>query len=288
MLMHQQARHAGASALGLGYARILFAPDGGEGGGGNGGGTPPNPGNGGAGGAGDDDDKKRMIKARDTAKKEKLAIITALGLDPDDIEIVETGDSENPYQVKGLESVQELLNAGRTGKDKKKAGDDRERELQTAYQRKLETKTQEYNRREAGLRSMVNSFAITAPLREAAAAENAMDVDGPEKGQYSDIVTALQGRLSAEIVFDEDTGKPSLKVVAKAEDGTVLLDKDNKPATVRQLVKEYLDKRPHMRRSTFRPGPGVGGTGGANGSTHKPGNAGGPSAAVKALFGTVR
>jgi hypothetical protein len=294
------------------YREPLLAPDGGGSGGGdavsgggggagsgngdNGGdaGTANQGGNNGGGAAADVVPRKEfkdVISQRDRYKATQRATIQefaeALGIDPDDVKIVETGNKDKPYKLEapGLAEAATAVKEARTKKGEK--WEDREKALNDSHQRKIQTITQTNDRKVKGLESFIQRQASVVPIQLAAAAEGAIDSEeGTAKaGSFADLVTLLQPRIKTEIAVDEDSGEARVTAVPLNDDGTPMLDKQGNPATIRHLVADFLTKKPHLRKAAFRPGSGAGGNGGAgSGGGQAPSSTAGKGAA-NAMFG---
>jgi hypothetical protein len=216
------------------------------------------------------DESKKLIRQRDRMKTEKGLIAKALGLDPADIKIVANdGDDkdENPWKLEapGIADIAEAVDAHRRKRTVSKTWEDRERELTTNQQRQLERQTESSNKRIEARDRLIQTLAIKQPLIAACVAEGA--IDSENDGEFSDVLQLVTKRLRYEIVEeDEDEETHEVAVTAKLipmnDDGTPMVDtKTGRPSTIRQLVADFLSKRPHFKRSGFMPGPGAGGYG---------------------------
>jgi hypothetical protein len=265
-----------AMPYGMGRRNFHMKPDAGEsqgsnggaGGGGEGGGA-----NGSAAGdkgagandagrnAGNDDmvprsEAKKAFKDRDKAKAGVKLFATVLGIDPDDVEITETGDKDNPFElnVPGLDDIKTLVAESKKGK--KTAAKD----LEQQYQEKAGKLTKKHNEKVGAYESYIKQIAAVDPIRNAAVKANAL----PEA--IDDIVSLLSSRVRVETEIEDETNKLTVKVTPMEEDGTVLLDSSTqKTASIDALVKSYLDKRPHFRKASAHNGPGAGGQGNGSG-----------------------
>jgi hypothetical protein len=298
---HTLIHSAVLSALGaLGvysHREPFFAPDGGGGGGGGdaggGGGGGAGTGEGdagnGAGGGGGTPpatvprtELNTVIGQRDKIKATQRAAIAdfaaALGIDPEDVKIVETGDKAKPYKLEapGLAEAATALKEARSKSGVK--WEQKEAELNDRHQRKVQQLTETGNRRENGLKSFINRQDSVVPIQLAAAAEGAIDAED------NTLVTLLQPRIKTTIEIDDETGETKVTTVPLQEDGEPMLDKQGNPATIRQLVAEYLNKKPHLRKATFRSGSGAGGNGGQGGGP-APAAGGAGKKAAQAMFG---
>lgn len=259
------ARAAFASApMSMMHARgFCFSPDADAGGGGDAGGA-------GSGGAAAKTPAEEMIpkaeaqaafKSRDKAKAGVALFAQTFGIDPSDVEIKETGDKEKPYELHapGLEEIKTAVTESRrlAAEKKKTSGkwEERETELNAAHQKQVQKLTTKYTSDIAARDVEIRGAAVDVPIRQAAIEEKAVTES------LDDIVALIAGRVRVEIGTDEETGKLRKKITPLAEDGTPLLNAKGEPADVRQLVKEFLAKRPHFVQANFRSGPGAGGYG---------------------------
>jgi hypothetical protein len=265
-----------AMPYGLSRGSFHMKPDGGDSQGGAGGAGVTNGGAGGAtagegdkgaangaaaGNAGGDEmiprsEAKKAFKDRDKAKAGIKLFADVLGIDADDVEIVETGDKEKPYELKvpGLDDLKTTLAESRKTK---KAGS---KELEEQYQEKARKLTKKHADKVGAYEVFLTQLAAVDPIRAAAVKANAI----PDA--IDDIVKLLAARVRVETEIDDDTNKLSVKVTPLDEDGTVMLDgTTQKPASIDALVKSYLDKRPHFRKASAHNGPGAGGQGNGSG-----------------------
>lgn len=240
-------------------------------------------------------DRNAARKARDKAKQGLRQLAAAVGIDPEAVEIEETGDAENPYRLKveGLDEIATVVQNHRKGKKGGGTADaDAVEELNRKHQTAVQKIKKAHKAEVAARDAWIQSTAVVEPLRAALAAEGAIDDSGD--GSFNDLVALLSPRVRAKAKFvdaDEDNpdAKPTFDVVREilGPDGTPMLDKaEGKPVSLRAMVKDFLDKKPHFRSPKFRPGPGAGGNGGGTGA------AGGPvdrkqhaRKAAAALFG---
>jgi hypothetical protein len=249
----------------------------------------------------------KAFKARDAAKAQAAraeavnrALAGKLGIDLDELEIADTGDEKNPVDIKGqpLDELTSTLSAARQQKleGQKKAGkwEDRENELNAKHQKaiqKLSTESEnrlkdldaKATKRAAALESWIKETSVIGPIRQACAAEGAIDSDGD--GSYRDIVKLIQDRVKAETKIDEESGKATVEVTPLAEDGTPMLDAKGNPASVQKMVGDFLDKRKHFRKSNYLPGPGAGSNGNGHGGRAALGQAEQGARAARILFG---
>lgn len=220
----------------------------------------------------------RAFKSRDQAKAGLRLLAQTFGIDPEDIRVVPNpDDKENPYKLEceGIEDLGKLVAdakkaaaAAKKKKGNKKDGDDpdagddgwaeREKQLTDSHKEQLKKTREKAKAREDAVSSFVDSRIVTAELRAACAAEGAIDDDG---GKYEDLVELIRKRLKVDRAFDEESGEFTLNLKPLKSDGSPLLDGTGGPASVRQLVKVYLDEKPKYRQANFRGGPGAGGYG---------------------------
>lgn len=238
------------------------------------------------------DEAQKAFRERDRHKHALKSLAKKLGVDPDDMRIVETGNKDDPYHVdfEGLDETFNLLDGARkkSDDDRRKNGkwDDRERELTADHDKRTKKLKDGYERRIQGLEAYVGELAVAGPLRTALAAEGAIDDDGD--GSFSDLVTLLSPRLKREIKHDEETGRVKVSVEPVDSDGEVLRDKNDSPVSIRSFVREFLDKRPKFRSAKFRSGPGAGGHGGQGGSGKGGDKRNHPADAADEMFGLSR
>lgn len=228
-------------------------------------------GGGGAGGGGEmipKSEADKAFKARDKAKAQAMATVglfaQAMGIDPDEVRIEETGDKDNPYKLVGpnLEELSATLAEARKTKAGKGKWEDREKELVETHGRKVATLTKNHQRELSARDAWIEQQAVIDPIRSACVAEKAIDDD---EGQFSDIVALLRPRVRVERSVDEESGNLNLKITVLGDDGKPMLDGKGNAATVRQLVADLLSKRPKYRQAQYRSGPGAGGNGSGSG-----------------------
>lgn len=281
-----------------GFSTIHFEPgDGGDGGGTSAG---AGAGAGTAGGGGTPPPKKdppaddtiprseatKAFKDRDKAKAGIKLFAKTLGIDPDDVEIEPTDDKENPYKLvaPGLDDIATIVADAKKNKRGTVKWEDRETELNTAHQKKLQKAVGEKQTEVESRDNWIKGAAVVDPIRAACVAEKAIDDDGT--GNFDDIVALLTPRVRVDTKTDEETKQLKVIVTPIGEDGLPMTDKDGKPVAVRQLVADFLTKRPKYRQSGFRPGPGAGGYGNDRNKTTAVTNGGGAESPAGFFFGT--
>lgn len=238
-------------------------PPAGGGGGGSGGGS-------GGGGGGDppaNPHLKEAIKARDAAKARLNGLLKMIGIPREDVEFVETGDPENPLEIRGLDGIIEAVKNRQAAQPPKK-WEDREKELQAGHQKAIQKAAEASGKLQGALTAEIRELAVTNPLRAACAAEGAFDHEASNSdraGLYGDIVALLAPRIKTEVKVDEDTGKVSVSHTCLSESNQPLLDGKGNPVTIRGLVAKFLADRPNFRAHRAGGGPGAGGFGGENG-----------------------
>lgn len=244
---------------------------GGNGGSGNGGGSNggagAGSGGGNSGGGGSNAEVQRIARERDRIKTQANLLAQTLGIDPADIQLVETGDGENPWRIEapGLADIAEVVKSKR----KPPKWEDRERELNTAHQRRVREMSESHTGEVSSRDEFIRELAVIAQVRSACAAEKAVDPDS--SGDYGDLVSLIAPRIRTTIERNKETGKLAVVISPTNDDGTPMLDAKGNAVTVRQFVAAFLQKRPHFKQASFRSGPGAGGAG-AGGGQAKPGS----------------
>lgn len=253
---------------------FFFFPDG------EGGGTAGGSGDGGAAGAGEsgggDDgatkppkkappdtvprsEAQKAFKARDRAKAGIAQFAQTFGIEPDEVQIEDTGDADNPFKLTfpGMEELKTQLadvrKAKKDGARKAGAWEERETELNAAHQRKVKGLTDKADRRIAARDSWIRERAVESVLRDAATRAKVL----PEG--IADAVKLASDRVKFESADDEESDDPHIKVNVSMldADGTPMLVK-GEPATVDQLMAEVLKARPYLVQAQYRNGPGAG------------------------------
>lgn len=237
----------------------------------------------------------RAFKARDEAKRQAKLLATKLGIDPDEIKLVPTGDKNNPFELEapGLDEIAKTLEESRKQKRSATKWEDRERELQDAHQEATRKLNDRHNAKVESLEAWIKEHAVIQPLRQAAAEAKVIDPfsgDPERAGRYDDVIELLAPRVRVETEYDEDTGTlKAVNVKPLSEDKKmVMVDaKTSKPVTHRQLMEDFLKTRQHMRQSQYRNGPGAGGYGNGSGQSSVASNGNGQQqrSAVDALLG---
>jgi hypothetical protein len=212
---------------------------------------------------------QQAFTARDRAKAEKNAAVQlfaeTLGIDPALVKIEDTGDKDKPFKLSapGIEEIAGVVKEHRSKGGNATKWADRETELNTAHQRRIQETTELANKRVGARERYLEQLAKVEPIRGACAAEGALDDDG---GKYEDLVALLAPRVRIEHKEDVDDQSKDITYVPKItvlnEDGTIMTDKTKgTPATVRDLVRDFLTKRPKFKKAGIRSGPGAGGYG---------------------------
>jgi hypothetical protein len=238
-----------------------------------------------------------VVRQRDRSKEAFKALLRSLGRDPEAVEIVETGDPDEPFRVEGeeIDELRELASkaAGeaatpKSAEAKRRIEEQRRKRIVGPVQRKLDAA----NRRNAALVSWIQENAVAAPLRLACRDEEIVDDDD---GQFADVVELLSKRFVVRVDLDEDDPTSDVVVTLDTVDGEgqPIRGADGEPLTPREMVADLAKKKPKFRKSGFRPGTGAGGhvaaaraagaNGNGNGSNHgnRPAPRGGENPTVK-------
>lgn len=224
----------------------------------------------------------KAFKERDKAKALFRTALEAIGVDTDSLEVEETGDKEHPYKIKSLDEVAQLVSEARKNKRSGAKWEDREKELAGAYQKQAEKLATGHKTQLSSRDEFIRQLTVSDALRSEAAKFVLPDA-------IDDVVRLLESRIKVELVEDEETKKLSVKRTPLNEDGTIMLDPTTqKNATLESLMKAYVDKRPHLRSTNYRNGPGAGGHAkGARTTVQTTVAATGADAAAKYVFGNA-
>lgn len=224
-----------------------------------------------------------ITRDRDRLKKQFKAIARSLGLDPEELEFVESDDPENPLEVTG-EGWDEIVSAIEKAKGEPKDGPAKkaaEEQKKKRLTRPLEQKIARLEAERKALQTWIERNSVVASIRLAAANEHAVDDDG---GMFSDIVGLIRPRMPVSVQYDADTNEAEVFFSARNEDGTDVEGATGDPQKdAQKLVADLLAKKPKFKNANFRPGPGAGGAGGRPAaSASRPNKI---AAAVKAFTG---
>jgi hypothetical protein len=249
----------------------LHFVEGGDGQGGQGGDTVPKA------------EAQRLQKERDQLRQGLRFLASQFGLDPDAFQVKPTGNADQPVAIEadGLDELLQTVAAARSASRGKAKWEDREAELNSAHQRQVKKVAEAKDLQIAARDAWVREHAVISPIRAACLAENAIDSDN---GTFDDVVALLAPRIGVSADVDENGGRLKVKVSPLNEDGTPMLDGKGEPATVRQLVASFLNKRPHLKKPGFRPGPGVGGNGQSGQAASQPNNGNTQSGRLGRMF----
>jgi hypothetical protein len=216
------------------------------------------------------EEAQRIFKSRDKARAGVALFADLLGIDPTDVEIVDTGDKDRPFELKapGLDEMRTLIGETRQAKrdGQKTSGkwEERETELNTAHTKKLQKVQQKHDARIAARDAWIRDAAVDSQLRAAATRAKVL----PEA--IDDAVKLARERVKFESIDDESddadaSPKLKIRVTMLAADGTPLLNAKQEPADVDQLMAEMLKGKPYLVQAQFRSGPGAGGQGDGSG-----------------------
>lgn len=261
-----------------------------------GGGADTLAGGGGGGGAGTPemvpkDEANRAFKARDAFKAQVRGLVRLAGWSEDEakhVKVVATEDADNPFRLEldGEDITAEFK--ARAKRKKARAGaagaaggtadddDDDPASVDRRIQQRVASVREAATVRENALLKIVEELAVITPLRQAFAAEGAVD-SGGEPGEYADQVALARQSLRVEvqrdsdglIAVDETTARAKYTVTPLNPDATPMLN-NGQPVGVRDFVKKFLEKRPAMKASGRPGGPGAGGVGGGPGGRTAP------------------
>lgn len=206
-------------------------------------------------------DAQKLIRQRDNAKLVNRAITETLGLEVEWVEDDETG-TRKP-NIKGLDKIKALLEGGE-GDPKPTGNKGRIEQIEQQHAVKVERMKSRHQTEIAGMMDIITEVAVVEPLRAALAAEGAYDdAEGDDAGKFNDLVTLLRPRLKVAVDRDDDDPKPTLSIAVVDEQGKLVTNKAGDPVTIRQYVRDFLNRKPHFRSANFRRGPGAGGSGDA-------------------------
>lgn len=201
-----------------------------------------------------------IAKQRDKAKGAYRATLRALGIDPDEVEIVETGDPNDPYRINGLEDVAEIVRASR---DTAGAGDDdggRPKDQKEIARRKrltapLEKRIKGLEREKTALIKFIRDNFVRTEIRSAARELHAVDDDG---GAFADIVDLTEKRFKIDVEIDDDSHEARAMITTLDDLGEPATDDLGNALSPKAIVADLLKRKPKFRESNFVPGSGAG------------------------------
>lgn len=203
----------------------------------------------------------KALKERKKAKALANTLLRALGIDPETVKQVPTGDPANPYRLEGVPNLDTVLTVARaavggTGGN----GGGRGKAAQTVEVATLNAQVATLKKQIAALVKFITRTAVVEPIRAACVKYHAIDDDG---GQFEDIVTALAShfRPNVELDLEDAEAEPDVSVLCVQRDGQTpfINPATNQPHTPDSLVLDFLTRRPKYRQAQFRAGPGAGG-----------------------------
>lgn len=145
------------------------------------------------------------------------------------------GDGNNPAQF-NIEDNEEY-------KKLKKSNADFQAQIDT-LRKSLEDQKSETKKHETALTDYISKHTI----------DNAIVNAAKEAGAYDPEDLLYRLRKSVELVKSED-GEDFIPVVVDSK-GTRRYDSNGDPVTIANLVNEFLEKRPHLKKSEVKSGPG--------------------------------
>lgn len=201
----------------------------------------------------------KALKERKKAKALANTLLRGMGIDPEQVKTVSTGDPANPLRIEGVPDLDQRLTLARAvGSAGGGAG--RGKGAQSVEVATLTAQVNGARKQIAALIKFINRTATVDPIRAACVKYHAIDDDG---GQFEDIVNALAPffRPNVEIDPEDAEAEPEVSVLCVQRDGTPYINPaTNQPHTPDTLVQAYLTRKPHMRQANFRGGPGAGGS----------------------------
>ena len=166
------------------------------------------------------------------------------------------------YEAYGTEDIDEIVQAieaaeqeglsdiDKIKKELDKANSEKEdlKSQISALQKSLGDKDLTISEKEQKLTSFVEKTVVNSTIKQAAIEAGAYDSD--------DVLDRIKGQVKLEI-----EGEDYIPYVVD-EKGVKRFDSNGDPVTIASLVNEFLEKRPHLRKSTLSGGAGSkGGTG---------------------------
>lgn len=211
--------------------------------------------------------------AREKEKAEKLKgsevenFLKEQGISKEDIETLKPYLAKHKsfaklYEAYGTEDIDEIVQAieaaeqeglsdiDKIKKELDKANSEKEdlKSQISALQKSLGDKDLTISEKEQKLTSFVEKTVVNSAIKQAAIEAGAYDPD--------DVLDRIKGQVKLEI-----EGEDYIPYVVD-EKGVKRFDSNGDPVTIASLVNEFLEKRPHLRKSTLSGGAGSkGGTG---------------------------
>jgi hypothetical protein len=174
-----------------------------------------------------------VAKARTVTERNKAAVrllAQQIGLDPDKIKAVPTGDPSNPYR---LEGISDLLPSAEDIE-----WDTKEKELTSKLDAEAAAAKAAKDKEIAARGKWVETNALTSELRQAFSKANAVDTTGDKS--FADLIELTRDRVKVTHAVDPVTGKLAVQTDAVNAAG--------KPCTVPEMVAEWLSTRPGLVR----------------------------------------
>lgn len=209
-----------------------------------------------------DDRLSKVLGERKKARQAFRHLLRGLGVDPDSVKVVNTGDPANPIRIEGVGDLDARLSVARaaTGAAGGVAGKPGKGATSVELAQSKAT-TEALRRQNAALVTFIKRTTLVEPIRAACAKYHAIDDDG---GKYEDIVNQIapSGRVDVDFDIEDAAAQPEVRVYFVGRDGSTPLINaaTSEPATADSLVLEFLTKRPKYRQANFRSGPGAGGS----------------------------
>jgi hypothetical protein len=208
----------------------------------------------------DDPRLRQAIGERKKARAAFRALLRGMGLDPEQIRAVNTGDAANPIRFEGAPDLDQRLQlaraagaAGAPAAARNRAGGVAGVDLATA-----QSQAAAYKAQVDALTRYIKRTAVIEPIRAACVQHHAID-DG--SGTFDDIVELLAPRSRVDIEFDEEdlTADPQVRVYFIDGANAPRVNSTGAVMSPAEVVADFLTKKSHYRQAAFRAGPGAGG-----------------------------